>query len=155
MNKKIIAAGMIAASTLIAAGAFAHGGATGIVKQRMDGMMAMGKALGTVADMFKGKTAFDADQVAAAAKIVEGHAAEMGALFPDTKASREGKGTEALPSIWESKDEFLALASALESKSADLAKVAASNDQPQIRRAFGEVAKTCSACHSDYRKAKN
>ena len=155
MKNTGIILGASAIAITLAVGAFAHGGATGIVKERMDGMMAMGKALGTVADMFKGKTAFDADQVAAAAKIVEGHSAEMGALFPDTKASREGKGTEALPSIWENKDEFLALASALESKSADLAKVAASNDQSQIRRAFGEMAKTCSACHSDYRKAKN
>ena len=47
------------------------------------------------------------------------------------------------------------IAKALETKSADLAKVAATNDQSQIRRAFGEMAKTCSACHSDYRKAKN
>ena len=155
MKKKTIAAGMIAASTLIAVGAWAHGGATGIVKERMDGMMAMCKALGTVADMFKGKAAFDADQVAAAARIVEGHAAEMGSLFPDTKHSREGKGTEALPAIWENKEDFLAIAKALETKSADLAKIAATNDQSQIRRAFGEMAKTCSACHSDYRKAKN
>lgn len=155
MNKKLIAAGMVAISTVVAAGALAHSGATGIVKERMDGMMAMGKALGTVADMFKGKTTFDADQVAGAAKIVESHAAEMGSLFPDTKQSREGKGTEALPSIWENKEDFLAIAKALENKSADLAKVAVTNDQAQIRRAFGEMAKTCSACHSDYRKAKN
>ena len=155
MNKKLIAAGMVAISTVVAAGALAHSGATGIVKERMEGMMAMGKALGTVADMFKGKTTFDADQVAAAAKIVEGHAAEMGSLFPDTKHSREGKGTEALPSIWENKEDFLAIAKALENRSADLAKVAVTNDQAQIRRAFGEMAKTCSACHSDYRKAKN
>ena len=121
----------------------------------MDGMVAMGKALGTVADMFKGTAAFDAGKVAEAAKIVEGHAAEMGSLFPDTKASREGKGTEALPSIWENKDDFLAIAKTLENKSADLAKVAVTNDQSQIRRVFGEMAKTCSACHSDYRKAKN
>ena len=155
MNRKILAAGLIAASALVAAGADAHKGATGIVKERMDGMMAMGKALGTVADMFKGKTSFNSEQVAAAAKIVEGHAAEMVALFPDTKASREGKGTEALPAIWENKGEFAALAAALEKKSAELAIVAASNDQDQIRRAFGEMAKTCSACHEDYRKAKN
>ena len=155
MKKRTIAAGTIAASTFIAAFAWAHSGATGIVKERMDGMMAMGKALGTVADMFKGKTAFDADQVAVAAKIVEGHAAAMGSLFPDTKHSREGKGTEALPSIWENKQDFLAIAKALENKFADLAKVAATNDQAQIRRAFGDMAKTCSACHSDYRKAKN
>lgn len=155
MKKKTIAAGMIAASALITVGALAHGGATGIVKDRMDGMMAMGKALGTVADMFKGNAAFDAAKVAEAARIVEGHAAEMGSLFPDTKASREGKGTEALPSIWENKGDFLAIAKDLENKSADLAMVAATNDQAQIRRSFGEMAKTCSACHSDYRKAKD
>ena len=142
-------------SVTLAVAALAHTGATGIVKERMDGMMAMGKALGVVADMFKGKTSFDAAKVSASAKVVEGHAADMVALFPDTKASREGKHTEALPSVWESNDEFVALAVALEKKSADLAQVAASGDQSQIRRSFGEMARVCSACHQDYRKPKN
>lgn len=155
MKKKTLAACILIAGAGCSAVAFAHGGATGIVKERMDGMMAMGKALGIVADMFKGKTSFNAAQVTSAAKTVEIHAAEMIELFPDTKHSRQGKGTEALPAIWQDKDEFNALARLLETKSQELGQIAASGDQVQVRRAFAEAAKVCSACHQDYRKPSN
>ncbi len=147
---------MIAASVAVAtaAAALAHGGATGIVKQRMDGMMAMGKALTAVGDMFKGKTTFDPQQVSNSADIVRQHAAEMGKLFPDTKASRKGKGTEALPAIWQKMDEFLALADDLDARAVDLKAVSQIGDKRKIRIEFAKLSKTCASCHTDFRKPK-
>jgi len=139
MKTNLLASGIFAASTLIAVGAFAHSGATGIVKERMDGMMAMGKALGSVADMFKGKTSFDAATVAASAKIVGNHAEKMASLFPGTKASREGSGTEALPAIWDDQAKFSKLIVALEKKYVELASIAATQDQAQVRRTFSNA----------------
>jgi len=148
----IIFAGAI--FTGAAVGALAHGDATGIVKERMHGMMAMGKALGSVADMFKGKTKFNAQGVEEAADIVLQHTATIDKLFPDTDASRNGKGTEAIPAIWEDRKGFLAIATELEKRATELRRVAASGNQDQIRTSFGAVAKSCSACHQDYRKKK-
>lgn len=110
--KPLTMAAIFVAGTVIAA--YGHGGATGIVKERMDGMMAMGKALSVVADMFKGKTGFDGVKIGDAAKIVRAHAAEIDGLFPDTEASRKGKGTEALPAVWDKRSDFTAIAVELE-----------------------------------------
>lgn len=145
----------LTATTIAVGAAFAHGGATGIVKQRMDGMMAMGKALGAIADMFKGVAPYTPATVAQSADIVRDHAQEMKLLFPDTKASREGKGTEALPAVWQNLEEFMALADRLDDDAAQLKLASQSGGQQDVRAAFGKLAKTCSACHSDYRKPKN
>lgn len=153
MNTKILLiAASIAGATTIAA--LAHGGATGIVKQRMDGMMAMGKALTAVGDMFKGKATFDPQQISSSADIVRQHAAEMGKLFPDTKASRKGKGTEALPAIWQKMDEFLALTNDLDARAVDLKAVSQTGDKRKIRIEFAKLSKTCASCHTDFRKPK-
>ncbi len=150
--KSILFAGAIV--TGAAVGAFAHGDATGIVKERMHGMMAMSKALKSVADMFKGKTEFNAQGVEEAADIVLQHTSNIEKLFPDTEASRNGKGTGAIPAIWEDREGFLAIATELEKRATELKKVAASGNQDQIRASFGVMAKSCGACHQDYRKKK-
>jgi len=151
-TKILIIATSVAVALTVAA--FAHGGAAGIVKQRMDGMMAMGKALTAVGDMFKGKVKFDPEQVSGSADIVREHAAKMGKLFPDTKASREGKGTEALPVIWEKMDEFLALADDLDARAVDLKAVSQTGDKRKIRIEFAKLSRTCASCHTDFRKPK-
>ena len=150
--KPLTMAAIFVAGTVIAA--YGHGGATGIVKERMDGMMAMGKALSVVADMFKGKTGFDGVKIGDAAKIVRAHAAEIDGLFPDTEASRKGKGTEALPAVWDKRSDFTAIAVELEKRAAELEVISVSGDQNAIRVGFAAMAKTCSACHADYRKKK-
>ena len=131
-----------------------HGGATGIVKERMDNMVIMGKALGAVADMIKGKRSFDADVVSKTGDTIIHHSKDLGRLFPDTKASRHGKHSAALPVVWEKNDEFLALAKSLEEKADILKTVAATGDLKKVKIAFGQTAKTCSACHADFRKKK-
>ena len=135
--------------------AFAHGGATGIVKQRMDGMVAMGKALAKVADMFKGVQPYNQQTVVQAAEVVQIHAIEMKELFPDTHASRMGTGTEALPSIWQNLEDFMELADRLDHNANQLKLAAGSGSQSDVQAAFGKVARTCSACHRDYRKVRN
>ena len=152
-NRTLIAT--VTAMSLITAAAFAHGGATGIVKERMDGMMAMGKALGSVANIFKGEAKYDVGNIEAAAAIIKEHALEIEKLFPDTHDSRKGKGTEALPSIWENQDDFNAIARELAKRSDEMAEVAKTNDEAQLKASFANLAKTCSGCHRDYRKSKN
>jgi len=134
--------------------AASHTGATGVVKERMDNMLSMGKALGAVADMFKGKRKFEPKVVSQTGDILIEHSKSLSNLFPNTEASRGGSHTAALPAVWEKNDEFSNLAKSLEEKAMVLKLVAAGGDLKNIKIAFGQTAKVCSACHSDFRKKK-
>lgn len=157
MNRKTITAGLFA--VLAAAGlsfsVWAHSGATGVVKKRMEGMKVMGSAMGEVGDMFKGKREFDAERIAASARTVRTHALEIEKLFPDTPMSRTSKVSEALPAIWKKPEEFRKLARRLAERATALESTAGTGDKRKIRIDFARLAKTCASCHTDFRKPKN
>ena len=142
----------LTASTFLAAAALAHGGATGIVKERMEAMKSLGEAGKALAAMAKGETAFDADAVAAQARTMADHAGEtMTRLFPEGSLDAP---SEALPVIWEDWGRFSALAQTLETTSAQLEAAAYTGGLDAMRPAFAEVAETCGACHKAFRKEK-
>lgn len=98
-------------AALIGAAALAHGGATGIVKDRMDGMSAMGRTVKELTPMMRRQTPFDADRVREAADVMIIHAGEhMTRLFPEGTG---GKPSAALPMLWKKWDEFEELAEQL------------------------------------------
>lgn len=131
----------------------AHEGATGIVKQRMDAMSEMGDAVKVIADMAKGKSEFDIEEVRASTKVLASHAGNIVDHFPDSEESRNSHVSEALPTIWESWEKFERQAADLENALRELEKdVAADLDQRTLRIAFARTAKACSACHDDFRK---
>ena len=68
--------------------------------------------------------------------------------FPDN--TKEGFKTEALPSIWENKDEFNAL---MQKASDDMIKLAKAIDTAEDLRAVqkGLMWNNCSACHNRFR----
>lgn len=75
----------------------AHGGATGIVKERMDLMASVGKSMKTVTEMFQSAKPYNAEQVSAAARLIGTHGGEQTTkLFPE--GSINGP-SEALPAI--------------------------------------------------------
>ncbi|WP_421880422.1 c-type cytochrome [Pacificispira sp.] len=108
--KKIVLAAVVA--TGLAGGtAFAHSGATGVVKERMDAMMSMGKSMKAVAAMMRGEVAYDADAVREAAALIKQHSGDaMTELFPEGST---GHPSEAKPEIWSKWDEFSDLAGRL------------------------------------------
>ena len=69
-------------------------------------------------------------------------------LFPEN--SKEGFGTEALPSIWENKDEFNTL---MQKASDDMIKLAKAIDTAEDLRAVQKdlMWSNCSACHNRFR----
>jgi cytochrome c556 len=69
--------------------------------------------------------------------------------FPDN--TKEGFKTEALPSIWENKDEFNAL---MQKASDDMIKLASAIDTAEDLRAAQKdlMWSNCSACHNRFRK---
>ena len=110
MKPKKIVLGAIVVSA-IAATAFAHGGATGIVKERMDGMSALGKTIKALAPMMRGEGSYDAEAVREGAQTIRVHAgASLTKLFP---IGSGGMPSEAKETVWQDWEEFSALAEQL------------------------------------------
>jgi len=108
--QKIIGAGAIGLAFVAAA--HAHGGATGIVRERMEAMEAMGDAVKTLAAMMSGETDYDAATVRDEAAAIRQHAGDaITSLFPEGSG---GKPSEAKPGIWSDWETFAALAMQLE-----------------------------------------
>lgn len=153
--------------TTLSAVALAHDGATGIVKERMDGMSAMASALKSIGPMVSGQEEFDPMAIRSAAEILQIHAGEnLIAQFPDGSQLSVSQASDA---VWSNSNGFADLALQLELYAKGL-EAAADNipgsvDAAEIVRpitlenmaglsvdlVFKEIGKTCSACHSDYR----
>lgn len=149
--KRIVTAVLLAAG--VGSVAFAHQGASGIVKQRMEAMSAMKDAMAVVGRMLKGETTFDVDEAGRAADAIAGHAGDMTALFPDTPESRH-KVSEATSLVWEEPDRFEELADDLVVAANELSQVAEEGDMDALTGQFRAVGKACSACHEDFRQKK-
>ena len=117
--RMVFAAGAVAFAGV---GAFAHSGATGIVKERMEAMKAMGDATKTGGAMFSGEASYDAATIREAAETIRGHAGSaMTELFPEgTNASP----SEAKETIWQDWETFAAMARQLEVMAEGLARAA-------------------------------
>ena len=120
MKTTRITLGLVASIT--AGVALAHGGATGIVKERMDGMVAMQKAVKAVTPIMRGQAEYNADKVRAFAEAVEMHSGEaMTKLFPEGTG---GKPSEAKAEVWSDWEGFEALAMDLETLGKALSEAA-------------------------------
>ena len=157
MNKKsgalrlFFGAGLITGGVLMAASQLlahdGHMGATGIIKERMDTMKSFGKAVGTMADMLKGKLPYDAAFVRDGAQTINTHAGErLLSYFPEGSLD---KNSDALPAIWQDWSRFSELAADLKTHSATLEEAAES--QAAFMPAFIDLTDTCSACHTKFR----
>lgn len=135
---------------------FAHSNATGVIKERMDGMNAMATHSKTVADMFKGKQTFEASAVREAAQSFIDHGQLMVGLFPDTDFSRTGKHTRALSAIWDDAEAFEKTAEQFVMQSERLLVDAQSTtDEGVLKKSFFVATKNCSSCHKRFRQPKN
>ena len=131
---------------------WAHTGASGIVKERMDAMKAIGKAMKSLDAMAKGTAGYHADVVKAASRTIKGHAEAFDRLFPDTNDSRKSHVTEAAPAIWSDKPAFLALATELAEAATKLEDITERGQLPKHLKALGA---TCKGCHEKFRIKKN
>lgn len=143
---------------------FAHTGASGIVLERMESMKTLADNAKSVGDMLKRKTPFDLNAVKAASSAFIAHGEHMPMMFPDTKESRTGSRTEALPSIWSNWDEFTSIAKqftqdsrALAALTEELSTGTLSVDEQirAVRATFFTASKSCSGCHERFRLEQN
>jgi len=99
-------------ATALAGTVWAHSGATGKVKERMEAMKEMGEAMKSVAPMMRGEAQYRADTVRKAARTIADNAGNaLTADFPE--GSLHGP-SEALPAVWQDWDRFEAIAQQLE-----------------------------------------
>jgi cytochrome c556 len=132
----------------------AHDGATGLVKERMEGMKSISRAGKVLSGMAKGKQDLDPQQARTLALKIRTHALRIPKLFPGTAHSQAGSGTEASPAIWERWPEFEELAQQLADASGDLASAAGNADTAEFRDHFSAVTESCRTCHKSFRIKK-
>ena len=149
----IVLASLFTALALAGASvAVAHGGATGIVKERMEAMKAIAEQMKTIGAMVKGEARFDGPTAAAAAKAIARSGGKIGALFPE---GSNHPPSEARGLIWQEWNDFSRLASRLEEAALALsAKAGSAADSIEIRAEFGALGKACKSCHEKYRIEK-
>ena len=125
---------------------FAHDGAEGVVKERMDRFKENKKAMKAIKGNLTGDTAI----IAQKASGIEAWAKDMVNFFP--KGSTQPP-SEALPAIWKEFDRFTDLARANEKAAANLKNLAQSGaDTSALSGAFRSLGKTCKDCHNDYKE---
>ena len=147
-----LSAVLLCASQLAVTGVMAHGGATGIVKDRMDAMSGMAKAMKQMAVVVRGKQEFSPQPFIDGGTVISKHSAMILEMFPE--GSIKGS-SEALPLIWRQWDEFSAINDQVGVSAGLLTAMALDNaDKRALTKQFVAVSKGCKACHKDYRKKK-
>ncbi len=141
---------IVAALVLGAPWAVAHQGATGAVKQRMEFMESMGKAMKGLGDMLQGKRAFDLAEARAHARTLQEHTLVILEQFPEGSTQHP---SEALPIIWEEWPAFEEVALRSQDESGELRAILEDGAEPQaVLDQYVALGKACSACHDRYRK---
>ena len=119
------------------------------IKYRQSALFVMGQHFGRIGAMANGKIPFDAKAAQDNADIVATMAKLPWAGFgPGTDKGRE---TKAKPEIWTEQAKFREHSDKLGAESVKLAAAAKTGDLATLKSAFGETAKSCKACHDNYR----
>lgn len=125
----------------------AHEGATGVVKERMDLMVAMNKEMKSIHQ--KIATNRNLAGIADSAAKIKEMSGNIAGKFP---AGSLTPPTDAKPIIWEQWNQFEAHIGTLQVSLDALAAAAPSGDPKLISNKFNATAHSCNACHDDFRK---
>ena len=123
----------------------AHGGATGIVKERMDMFK---KNQGNLKAIKSHIGSEDYGSIVKLADEIRDWAVKMPEYFPE--GSNE-KPSEASPAIWTDFDGFKNAAMKNETAAKQLIAAAKAEDQKAVVDGFKAVAASCKSCHQSYK----
>jgi cytochrome c556 len=138
---------LFAAFTIAAIGITGVAASDNPAQTRETLMKENGGAMGMLAKMAKGETAFDAAKVKTALETIS----KVGKAFPDAyPAGSETASKGSSPKIWENFEDFKAKSLKLASD-ADAALAAAPADQAALGPVLGAIGANCGACHEIYR----
>lgn len=119
------------------------------VKYRKAALTVMAAHFGRIGAMANDKAPFDAKIAAENAAIVEDLSKLPWAAFgPGTDKGE----TRAKPEIWTDGAKFKKSSDDLVAAAAQLNAAAKTGNLDNLKKAFGETAKTCKACHDAFRK---
>ena len=124
---------------------FSHGGATGIVKERMDNFQ-MSKSI--MREINKSLNIKDFKNIENGAKKLQAWGEKMGTFFPE---GSNIKPSEAREDIWLEPDLFKKAINNFTEASKKLAFISKENDLENSISAFRELANTCKGCHKQFR----
>lgn len=119
------------------------------VKYRKAGMTLMAAHFGRIGAMANGKAPFDAK---AAMDNAETAAMLSKLPFAGFVDGSDKGDTKAKPEVWSEKDKFRTATSKMQEEMTKLNAAAKSGNLDQIKAAFGPAAKSCKACHDDFKK---
>lgn len=138
-----------APASAVAPAAVSGAKAKAVMHERHEGMEKVGKTMKSLARQIKSGAPDMAD--------VKNHAAAMNGLaqksstwFPAGTGPTVGK-TGAKAEIWQKPEDFAAKMKAFQSASAGLNAAAQGGNAASVTAAFGNLGKSCKACHDSYR----
>lgn len=118
-----------------------------VIKERQDGFQTAKDQMKPLVKLIKGEGS--KQEIQQRAETLAKVFARGPELFPEGSS----EGTDALPEIWGSFDEFNGIFADAEKASNDLAKLAADDaGYGELMGAFGQIGKNCKACHQLFRK---
>ena len=135
----------ISAVLLLSVSAFAHKGATGIVKERMDNFKASQMALKQVLAASKRN---DFDAIVPLANKIKNWAEIMPTKFP---SGSDGPPSEVAPAIWTDFEGFKSAAKENFEAASLLEFTALNGDAKATAKAIKQLAGTCKPCYQNYR----
>lgn len=109
----------------------------------------IGWNFGPMAQMVKGKTAWDAAEFSKHADRIAALTPQLMEGFPP--GSDTGAKTAAKPGIWKNPDDFKSKMDDLVKQSRLLADVAKGGDEAKMKEQFKTTAGACKSCHDKYR----
>ena len=128
--------------------ALAHSGATGVVKERMQGMKAMSDATKGLGALRAGAIPFNVETMRLSAMEIARHAQEAKELFPEGSLKSP---SEALPLLWDEKAAFNKL---FDDMAADAALLQEMSDLGAATPVMNRIGEACKECHWRYRIKK-
>ena len=120
------------------------------IKYRQSALSVMGTHFGRIGAVVQGKAPYDPKATIENANIVLTMSRLPYVAF--VEGSDKGGNTKAKPEIWKESDKFQAAAKDLQEQAVKLDAAAKSGNLDAIKVAFGDTAKTCKACHDNYRE---
>lgn len=128
----------------------AHSGAKGIVKERMDAMKEMQRAMKALNAMRSGDQAMNIEAASGHAAVIRARAG--GAMTSQFPAGSLDHPSEALPSIWEKWPAFERHAADLEQGASALLEALGAVDAGRgWEDEFKRVAASCKSCHDGFK----
>lgn len=151
MNRlnRTIALACLAGAAISAGSAVAQQKPEDEIRYRQSVMNVIGRAMGPMGAMAQGKAPFNAAVVQKNSALIETMLSlPWGSFGPGTD---KGAPTKADPKIWSDAAKFKQEGEANQKAVAALVAASKSGEEAKFKAAFGEVGKTCKACHDDFR----